>query len=122
VTVCRPDPEQEYLILLTELPLRRYRDIGAFLLYTWRIQGQLRRSPGVLGYALLAHVFQKEFWTLSVWEGEAALQRFVAEAPHSQVMRALQGKMGATRFVKWRMRGAELPPRWAEALARRDAV
>jgi hypothetical protein len=93
-----------------------------FLLYTWRIQGQLRRTPGLLGYSLLAYILQKQFWTLSVWEGEAALQQFVVEPPHGQVMRALQEKMSQTRFVRWSMPGAEFPPRWPEALARRDTT
>jgi heme-degrading monooxygenase HmoA len=122
VTFRRPDPEREYLVLLSALPLKRFRDLGAFVLYTWRIQGQLRRTPGLLGYSLLARILQRQFWTLSVWEGEAALQQFVIEPPHSHVMRALQGKMGQTHFVRWSMRGAELPPRWQEALARQDAA
>ena len=121
-TVRQPDPERDSLVLLTVLPLQRLRDLGAFLLYTWRIDGQLQRTPGLLGYALLAHILQKQCWTLSVWEGEAALQQFVGTPPHSHVMRALQGKMGQTHFVRWTMRGAELPPGWPEALARQDAA
>ena len=97
VTLSRPDPDREYLVLLSELPLKRFRDLGAFLLYTWRIQGQLRHTPGLLGYSLLARILKRQFWTLSVWEGEAALQQFVIENPHSQVMMALRDKMDQTR-------------------------
>lgn len=122
VTFRRPDPEGEYLVLLSALPLKRFRDLGVFLLYTWRIQGQLRRTPGLLGYSLRARIFQRQFWTLSVWEEEAALQQFVVENPHGQVMRALQQKMGQTHFVRWSMRSSEFPPRWQEALARQDAA
>ena len=118
ITFRQPDPEREYLVLLTVLPLNHLRDLGVFLLYTWRILVQLRRTPGLLGYSLLAHILQRQFWTLSVWEDEAALQQFVVASPHSYVMRALQEKMSQTRFVRWRMRGAEFPPRWQEALAR----
>ena len=122
VTFRRPDPDREYLVLLSTLPLKRFRDLGVFLLYTWRIQSQLRRTPGLLGYSLLARVLRRQFWTLSVWEGEAALQQFVVENPHGQVMRALQQKMGQTHFGRWNMRGSEFPPRWQEALARQDAA
>jgi hypothetical protein len=52
VTFRQPDPEGEYLVLLSELPLRRCRDLGVFFLYTWRIQGQLQHTPGLLGYSL----------------------------------------------------------------------
>jgi quinol monooxygenase YgiN len=122
VTFRQPDPEREYLVLLTVLPLKHLRDLGAFLLYTWRILGQLRRTPGLLGYSLLAHILQRQFWTLSVWEDEAALQQFVVAYPHSHVMRALQEKMGQTCFVRWRIWGSEFPPRWQEALTRQGAA
>ena len=121
-TLRQPDPVREYLVLLSELPLKHWRDLGVFLLYTWRIQGQLRRTPGLLGYSLRAHIRQLQFWTLSVWEGEEALQQFVVEDPHRHVMLALRGKMEETHFARWHMRGAELPPRWPDALARRDAA
>ena len=120
VTLSQPDPQQEYLVLLSELPLQRFRDLGAFLLYTWRIQGQVRCTPGLLGYSLRAHIRKRQFWTLSVWEGEAALHQFVVENPHGQVMTALREKMGQTRFVRWNTRGSEFPLRWREAFARRS--
>jgi hypothetical protein len=119
VTFHQPDSAREYLVLLSELPVKRFRDLGVFLLYTWRIQGQLRHRPGLLGYSLLARILKRQFWTLSVWEGEAALHQFVVENPHGQVMTALQGKMAQTHFVRWSMPGSEFPPRWRDALARR---
>ncbi len=65
-----------------------------------------------------AHILKRQFWTLSVWEGEAALHQFVIENPHGHVMMALREKMDQTRFVRWSIRGAELPPRWREAFIR----
>jgi hypothetical protein len=109
VSLRQPELDREYLALLTELPLRRFRHLGAFLRYTWRIQGQLRRTPGVLGYALRARIFAGQFWTLSVWDGDAALHQFVVADAHAHVMAALQGKMGQTRFVRWRVSGAVYP-------------
>ncbi len=118
VTFRQPDTAREYLVLLSELPLRRFRDLGAFVLYTGRIQGRLKRTPGVLGYSLLAQIPRKQFWTLSVWESESALQNFVVSPPHQHVMRSLRGKMGPTRFARWTIRGSEFPPRWQESLAK----
>jgi len=59
------------------------------------------------------------FWTLSVWESEAALEAFVARDPHADIMSAMQPRMGRTRFLRWHIRGAEVPPRWRDALERR---
>lgn len=121
ITFLRPDPAEEYLVLLTELPLKGFLDLGVFLLSTWRIRDQLRHAPGLLGYSLMARLRRRQFWTLSVWEGEAALRRFVAGSPHGQVMLTLRDKMEQTNFIRWRMQGTEFPPRWQEAFARRDA-
>ena len=121
-TVSQADPDREYLVPLTELPLQRFRDLGAFLLYTWRIRGQLRHTPGLLGYSLRARILKRQFWTLSVWDGEAALHQFVIENPHGQVMTALREKMDRTRFVRWSIRGSESPPGWREALTRRGTA
>lgn len=44
ITLSPPDPQREYLALLTHLPLRRYRSIPRFMLYTFRIMGQLKRT------------------------------------------------------------------------------
>ena len=54
ITLRPPDPEREYLVLLTALPLQRLRDLDAFLLYTWRILDQLRRTPDVEAPELVA--------------------------------------------------------------------
>jgi hypothetical protein len=53
----------------SRLPLRSYRDIPAFLLWTLRIRRQLAGTAGVVGYALDAHLLRKTFWTVSAWTG-----------------------------------------------------
>jgi quinol monooxygenase YgiN len=121
-TLSRPEPDREYLGLVSTLPLRRFRDVARFLIYSSRIQEQLRTTPGLIGYSMMASVWSKRFRTLSVWEDESALQRFVGTAPHVGVMGALQGKMGRTTFVRWRIRGSECPPRWDDALRRESAA
>jgi heme-degrading monooxygenase HmoA len=105
-------------MLLSYLPLKRGRQIPQFLLHTARIMGQLRRSKGLLGYSLRAELGAKRFWTLSAWQDEFALQAFVRTQPHSQTMRAMASRMGATRFTRWTVKGSELPASWEEALTR----
>ncbi len=76
----------------------------------------------MLGYTLRAQILTRQFWTLSAWQGEAALHRFVVANPHAHVMTALREKMGQTHFVRWSMRGAELPPPWHDAFAKRGTA
>jgi quinol monooxygenase YgiN len=111
-------PEQSYVVLLTYLPLTSARCIPRFLLHTARITAQLHRSRGLLGYSLRAEPAAKRFWTLSAWQDEASLQDFVQARPHARTMAALAPHIGATRFIRWTLTGAQLPPRWEEALAR----
>ncbi len=62
--------------------------------------------------------FSKRFWTLSAWEGEAALQAFVEHPPYVRVMAALTPHMNKTKFVRWMVKGSQLPLQWDDALRR----
>jgi heme-degrading monooxygenase HmoA len=114
----RPEPERDCLALLSYLPLNSGWHIPRLLLHAARVHRQLRTSPGLIGYSLLARLATKRFWTLSAWEDEAALQEFVAAAPHADVIKELTAYMGATRFTRWTVNGSELPLRWDDALKR----
>jgi heme-degrading monooxygenase HmoA len=111
----QPDKTREYVALLTYLPLRRYRAVPAFFWYTFRIVRQLREAPGLIGYSLEMRLLRRQFWTLSVWESEEALQAFVDRLPHAAVMRALASRMGTTRFIRWRVGASDLPLTWTAA-------
>ncbi len=115
------DAEREYVALLSYLPLRRLSSTPAFFRDVQRIRGQLARSDGLVGYSLRARPLRKEYWTLSVWESERALLAFVKEQPHGGVMSSLRARMGPTRFVRWRLSGAETLPGWDEAMSRAAA-
>jgi hypothetical protein len=116
------DPEQEYLVLLSFLPLRRFRDLPAFVRHDARITRQLGDARGLIGYSKLARPWVTRFWTLSAWENEAALASFVQAGPHLRAMTELVPRMGPTRFVRWTLRGSGLPPTWNDALRRWAAV
>ena len=79
---------------------------------------QLASAEGVLGYSVLAHPLSKRFWTLSAWKDEAALRAFVQHPPHVRIMTALTPHMDETKFVRWTVKGSELPLRWDDALRR----
>jgi hypothetical protein len=42
----------------------------------------------------------------------------LAAVPHFAVMADLHGQMGATRFIEWQAKGAQLPPTGADAMRR----
>lgn len=116
----RTEPDRDYLVLLSLLPLRRFSRLPWFFLQTLEIMRQLGRAGGLVGYSLNAQPTSRRFWTLSVWEDEGALQAFVQSPPHARIMTLMAPHIGPTRFVRWRTRGSALPPRWADALGRLD--
>src|SRR5438445_806704 len=69
--------QRQYLALLSYLPLRGYRKMWMFSRHVRAIRRQLARTPGLIGYSLRAKLFRHRFWTLSVWEDNAALTAFV---------------------------------------------
>jgi hypothetical protein len=112
------DPDTEVTVMGSRLPLRRYRDIPAFMGATLRIRRQLARSEGLVGYALDAQLTRKTFWTVSAWTDPAALDRFDRADPHRASTRAIKPRMEPSTFVFWTGRAADLPVAWHEVRRR----
>ncbi len=118
-TFAEHDPEHEYLVLLTYLPVTRLRKLPRFLRYVRAIQKQLKAVPeGLVGYSLLAKPHRSRYWTLSVWEDASAVERFIGDLPHRDAMRALPDALKGFRTIRWSSAGSALPPDWDDALAR----
>src|ERR1700741_1662189 len=81
-----PEPDREYVALLSYLPLKSYWRIPFFFLYTTQVVKQLASAEGMLGYSVLARPLSKGFWTLSAWTDDAALRSFVQPPPHVRIM------------------------------------
>jgi len=113
-----PDPNREYFVLLSHLPLNKYRAIPPFLKFALQIQKQLRSTPGIVGYSLRANPLSRNSWTLSAWTDEKQLMDFVAKIPHGRAVRAMVPHMGPTKFTKWEVSGSALPLLWEEATER----
>lgn len=104
--------------MLTYLPLKRYRDTPRFMIYIVRVYLQLRHTEGVVGFSMRANPLTKKYWTLSAWTGHEAMEKYVHTPPHVDVMRSMQGYMGATAFTSWEATANDLPLNWNEALKR----
>jgi hypothetical protein len=113
-----PNPNGDFLALLSYLPLKSFWRVPQFLFYTGQVTRQLAAAHGVLGYSILARPLSKQFWTLSAWGNEAALRAFVQHPPHVRLMTALTPYMGETKFVRWMVKGSQLPLQWDDALRR----
>jgi quinol monooxygenase YgiN len=113
-----PDPNGDFVALLSYLPLKSYWRLLPFVVYTVQVVKQLATADGLLGYSLLARPLSKRFWTLSAWNSEDALRAFVQHPPHVRIMSALAAYMDETKFVRWTVKGSDLLLRWDDALRR----
>ncbi len=111
------EPDREYVAMASRLPLRSYRFIPGFLRDTLRIRRQLADTPGLVGYALNAGLARKTFWTFSVWDDQASLDRFAASDPHRRIIGRLRPRMGPTRFEFFPISGSDLPMTWEQMTA-----
>jgi hypothetical protein len=111
-------PDTNYLVMASRLPLRSITKVPWFMGLTVSIVRQLERTDGLVGYSLRAQPLAKTFWTLSAWTDGRALGAFVKEMPHHAVMGRLRPHMGPTRFTTWTVPGSALPISWDEALVR----
>jgi heme-degrading monooxygenase HmoA len=109
------------LALISHLPLKSFLGLLPFIRYAGQVVQQLKKSDGLLGCSLFAQPLSKQFWTLSAWRDEDALQTFVHAKPHVRIMSALAPHMAETKFARWRIRGSELPLKWDEAMRRLKA-
>jgi hypothetical protein len=78
-----PDPDRDYVVMASRLPLRRYRNITAFLGATRAIRKQLAATEGVVGYTLDAKPLRKTFWTLSRVEERRGARTLQSRRPAS---------------------------------------
>ena len=111
-----PDPGRDYIALITYLPLTTHWIIPKFLYLTGQIQKQLGKSEGAVGYSLIAYTLKKEFWTMSVWEDDDSLSKFVKTGAHLRTMRELSRYLSdKRRFVKVNVIGRDIPLPWDKA-------
>jgi hypothetical protein len=88
-----PDPNSDFVALLSYLPLKSSRVFSLFV-YAPQVIKQLSSANGLLGYSLLARPFSKRFWTPSAWANEEVLRAFVQHASHLRIMAALAPQYG----------------------------
>ena len=112
------EPGAEYLVLASSIPPKSLASTWQLFRGSRSVRRQLLATDGVLGFSMLAEPARKHYATLSVWRDEAALDAFAAAQPHRQLMKDLAPAMGATKFVRWTISGADGVPSWSQALER----
>jgi len=119
--LAKPDASKEYLAIVTYLPVKHYRTVPSVAKYSYKVEKQLIETQGLIGYSMGSKPWTKQFWTLSVWEDEAALVAFALSGAHKDTMPSLHKDMGATKFIRWKVLGTDVPVTWEVALEKADS-
>jgi hypothetical protein len=111
------EPDRQYVVMASRLPLKAYRFIPGFMRDTLRIRRQLAHTAGLVGYSLNAQPARKTFWTFSVWVDRASLDTFAAADPHHEIILRLRPRMAETRFEFLDLSGSDIPKTWDQMMA-----
>jgi heme-degrading monooxygenase HmoA len=90
-----------------------------FTIYSLRSASQARRSPGFLG-GWLGSSGNRSFWTVTVWDDEAAMKRFRDSGIHKAAMPKMLNWADEGAMARYQQDHTE-PPTGAEAMAALDA-
>jgi heme-degrading monooxygenase HmoA len=111
--------ESEPYVMASRFEVRSLPDSFRFFAKSLSAWSQVRRAPGAFGAALLAHPFQRVYYTLSAWEDRDALYAFAKTEPHKSIMN-LRSVMRQSTFTFWTIPATGVPVSWAEAKRRID--
>lgn len=72
----------------------------------------------MVGFSLLARPLRKQYATLSIWDGDEALNAFAEATPHAELVHHLAAEMAPSTVVRWTIEGSHPRPNWSDALER----
>lgn len=98
---------------VTRLRIRSLLSLPQFLWRTFHAVRQTERAPGFLGGKLLRET-RNTFWTVTLWEGDAAMKTFRVAGAHRAAMPKLLQWCDEASVVNWLQESEELPT-WSEA-------
>jgi hypothetical protein len=100
-------------ISITRLRIRSFRFLPGFVVYTWRALRQVRSAEGFREGKLLPDR-KMTFWTMTAWESEDSMRRYMTSGAHKAAMPKLMGWCDEASVVHWVQSEAQLPS-WVEA-------
>jgi heme-degrading monooxygenase HmoA len=106
-------PDAQVVVSFTRVALDQKKR-SVFDSYVKEIASTLDQQTGLLGYSLRREVFGNQAWTVTVWESDEALMRFVNSQLHTEAMEKSEPSVVGTDFVRKRMKSGDIPVPWTE--------
>jgi hypothetical protein len=89
------------LVSLTDFTFARWRDLPGAWLAAARLRHGWPKHGGAVGLMLWAQPWRRRSGSISVWQDEAELQRFIRTPEHVAIMRSYKTRMSGTATT-WR--------------------
>lgn len=88
-----------------------------FFDYVAIVEESLPTSPGYVGFSKRMVLFGNDAWTMTVWQDEASLERFVRSEAHQNAIRNAFVALESARFARVEIAADDAPLSWEQALA-----
>lgn len=100
-------------VSVTRLRIRSARFLPLFARHTFRSLQQVKHASGFRGGSLLADR-SWTFWTLTTWDSQDSMRRYMIEGSHRAAMPYLLEWCDEASIVHWEQAQGDLPA-WSEA-------
>lgn len=97
------------VIVATRFVVCRRRDTVPFLRAALVAGREAEAMTGFLGGTIVADLWRREFWTVSVWASPSAVRSYGSAPGHATAMRRTQDWASDARVERWRTSGSEVP-------------
>jgi heme-degrading monooxygenase HmoA len=102
------------VVSATQTDFDRFRDIPGAVVAALRLRRLVRRSPGAIGVSLSMRPLRRRSWSVSAWETEDDLRRFLRSASHQATARRFRSRVGV-RSELWAVDRFDLSGAWHQA-------
>lgn len=109
VAAPREGPSRSTVVVATRFVVRRRRDTVSFLRAALASAREAEAVPGFLGGTVLADLWNRRFWTVSVWASPEAVRAYGSAPAHAKAMRRTEHWASESQVERWRTSGSEMP-------------
>ena len=102
-------PSQPRVVVATRFVVRRRRDTLRFLRAALLSAREAESVPGFLGGTVLADLWNRRFWTVSMWASPEAVRSYGSAPTHAEAMRRTGDWAAESQVERWRTSTAEVP-------------
>ncbi len=100
---------QSTVVVATRFIVHRRLDTLPFLRAALLSAREAEAVPGFLGGTVLAELWNRRFWTVSVWASPEAVRSYGSAPAHAEAMRRTKDWAAESQVQRWRAPAAGVP-------------